>query len=194
MVERGPKLYDGPAAAYIHMGNLGRYLRPDWQSFSFHKSGFLRCDSELSARLRERLADGRKVIGLSWTSKNMRFGSDKKRATARLCQCFALAWLPLHRSAIRRYPCRTQSGAARSRCDHDSLPDIDNFGDIEGLAALIGACDIVVTVSNTTAHLAGALGKETYLLVPTGRARMWCWFRDRDDNPFYPRMRIRRQK
>ena len=72
----------------------------------------------------------------------------------------------------------------------ERLPDIDNMNDIDGLASLIAACDIVVTVSNTTAHLAGALGKETYLLVPTGRGRMWCWFRDRDDNPFYPRMRL----
>ena len=51
----------------------------------------------------------------------------------------------------------------------------------------------MVTVSNATAHLAGALGKETYLLVPSGRGRMWCWFRDRDDSPFYPRMRLKRK-
>ena len=38
------------------------------------------------------------------------------------------------------------------------LEDIDNTNDLDGLAALMGACDAVVTVSNTTAHLAGALG------------------------------------
>jgi hypothetical protein len=61
------------------------------------------------------------------------------------------------------------------------------------LSALIGACDLVVTVSNTTAHLAGALGQETYVLVPYGQARMWYWFHDRTDNPFYPEIKIRRQ-
>jgi len=39
------------------------------------------------------------------------------------------------------------------------LDDIDNTNDIDGLAALISACDAVITVSNTTAHLAGALGR-----------------------------------
>ena len=77
------------------------------------------------------------------------------------------------------------------RIEH--LDDIDNMNDIDGLAALITACDLVVTVSNTTAHLAGALGKETYVLVPFGQARMWYWFHDRADTPFYPEIKIRRQ-
>ena len=38
------------------------------------------------------------------------------------------------------------------------LDDVDNYQDIDGLAALITACDAVVTVSNTTVHIAGALG------------------------------------
>ena len=58
---------------------------------------------------------------------------------------------------------------------------------------MITACDFVVTISNTTAHLAGALGKEAYVLVPFGQARMWYWFHDRSDNPFYPDIKIRRQ-
>ena len=33
--------------------------------------------------------------------------------------------------------------------------------------------------------------KENYLLGPTGRGRMWCWFRDRHDSPFYPRMSLK---
>ena len=37
--------------------------------------------------------------------------------------------------------------------------DVDNTNDIDGLAALISACDLAVTVDNTTVHLAGALGK-----------------------------------
>lgn len=194
VVARGTEFYDGPVAAHIHMGSLGRHLRPDWQSFPRYENGFLRCDSALSGRLRERLADGRKVVGLSWASKNLRFGSDK---SAQLHDFAGILCLPGCRfidlqygdTRVEREAVQQDLGVAIER-----LPDIDNFSDIDGLASLIAACDIVVTVSNTTAHLAGALGKETYLLVPTGRARMWCWFRDRDDSPFYPRMRLYRQK
>ncbi|HVT55080.1 MAG TPA: hypothetical protein VHD34_03395, partial [Xanthobacteraceae bacterium] len=74
------------------------------------------------------------------------------------------------------------------------LDEIDNTNDIDGLAALIEACDAVVTVSNTTAHLAGALGKPVWILVPQGHGRLWYWFRDRTDSPWYPGARIVRQQ
>ena len=76
----------------------------------------------------------------------------------------------------------------------ERLPDIDNTNDLDGLAALMCACDAVVTVSNTTAHLAGALGRPTLVMVPHGHARIWYWFRDRDESPWYPRVRVRRQQ
>ena len=55
------------------------------------------------------------------------------------------------------------------------VSQVDNYHDIDGLAALIDACDVIVTTSNTTAHLAGALGKKTLLLLPFGRGQLWYW-------------------
>jgi tetratricopeptide (TPR) repeat protein len=193
-VARTAESYKGPAEAYVHLASLGRQFRPDWTSFPVHENGFLRCDGELSARLRHRLADGRKVIGLSWASKNTRHGATKSArlhdfaTTLRLPGCRFID-LQYGDTRVEREAVRQDLGVTVERLD-----DIDNFNDIEGLAALIAACDVVVTVSNTTAHLAGALGKETYLLVPTGRARLWYWFRDIDYNPFYSRMRVYRKK
>ena len=43
---------------------------------------------------------------------------------------------------------------------------VDNREDLDGLAALIEACDLVVSTSNVTIHLAGALGKDTWVLLP----------------------------
>jgi ADP-heptose:LPS heptosyltransferase len=74
----------------------------------------------------------------------------------------------------------------------ERLEDIDNTNDIDGLAALITACDLVTTVSNTTAHLAGALGKPTVVFVPFGRARIWYWFKEGSTCPWYPRLRLKR--
>jgi len=75
----------------------------------------------------------------------------------------------------------------------EHLDDIDNTNDIDGLAALIAACDLVVTVSNTTAHLAGALGKPTIVFVPSGQGRLWYWFHEGDDSPWYPHVHLKRQ-
>ena len=54
---------------------------------------------------------------------------------------------------------------------------VDNREDLDGLAALIELCDLVVSTSNVTIHLAGALGKETWVLLPY--VAIW-WLLDRD--------------
>ena len=76
----------------------------------------------------------------------------------------------------------------------ERLDDIDNMNDIDGLAALIAACDAVLTVSSTTAHLAGAVGAPTWVMVPLGRGHLWYWFQDRPVSPWYPNLQVRRQE
>jgi ADP-heptose:LPS heptosyltransferase len=70
---------------------------------------------------------------------------------------------------------------------------VDNTQDIDGLAALISACDAVVTVSNTTAHIAGALGKRVYILLAYSQGAPWYWHVERDDSPWYPTAKLFRQ-
>ena len=66
--------------------------------------------------------------------------------------------------------------------------------DIDGLAALIDACDTVVTISNSNAHIAGALGKEVQLMLPFNAARFWYWQAERKDSLWYPHVHIVRQR
>ena len=70
--------------------------------------------------------------------------------------------------------------------DFDAGPDA--FLDT---AAVIMCCDLVITSDTAVAHLAGALGVETWLAlryVPD-----WRWMLDREDSPWYPTMRLFRQ-
>jgi Flp pilus assembly protein TadD len=71
----------------------------------------------------------------------------------------------------------------------DWMGDCDDFMDT---AALISGLDIVITVDTAIAHLAGAMGKPVWLLNRT--AGDWRWMSDREDSPWYPGMRIFRQK
>jgi len=73
------------------------------------------------------------------------------------------------------------------------VDEIDNHADIDGLAALIGACDVIVTVSNTTAHLAAALGRKVLLLLPFSQGLLWYWHHGRTDSPWYADVRLYRQ-
>jgi tetratricopeptide (TPR) repeat protein len=184
--------YGGRFDAQAPIGGLGRYLRMDWKSFPRREQGYLVADGERAAGLRRRLlADT--VVGLSWSSQAAKFGKAKSAALRDFEPI--LRWpgcrfvdLQYGDTAAERAAVERETGI---RIEH--LDDIDNTRDIDGLTALIAACDLVVTVSNVTAHLAGALGKPTWVLVPHGNARLWYWFKDGADSPWYPHVRLRRQ-
>ena len=70
------------------------------------------------------------------------------------------------------------------------IDEIDNFYDLDGLASLIDACDCVVSVSNTTAHIAGSIGKKTYLMIPQNRGRLWYWPKENEQSIWYKSIQI----
>jgi ADP-heptose:LPS heptosyltransferase len=63
--------------------------------------------------------------------------------------------------------------------------------DLAETAALIGCLDLVITVDTSVAHLAGALGCPTWILLPW--TPDYRWLLDRDDSPWYPSVRLFRQ-
>jgi hypothetical protein len=56
------------------------------------------------------------------------------------------------------------------------------------------ACDFVISVSNSTAHLSGALGKETLLLLSHSVGRFWYWNEYEGSNLWYPNIKVFQQK
>jgi tetratricopeptide (TPR) repeat protein len=68
----------------------------------------------------------------------------------------------------------------------------EDFADFEALAAAISALDLVITVDTAIAHLAGALGRPVWILLPF--APDWRWQLDRTDSPWYPTARLFRQR
>ncbi len=132
------------------------------------------------------------MIGISWRSTNPKIGKHK---TAKLEDFLPILSQPgLGFINLQYGDTAEEIGAiAESGFQVRHIEEIDNTNDIDGLAALIEACDAVVTVSNTTAHLAGALGKPVWVLIPHGDVRIWYWFNDRDC-PWYPGARIVRKQ
>jgi ADP-heptose:LPS heptosyltransferase len=59
-------------------------------------------------------------------------------------------------------------------------------------ARIMRALDLVISVDTMTAHLAGALARPTWTLLPYDCD--WRWMRDREDSPWYPTMRLFRQQ
>lgn len=67
----------------------------------------------------------------------------------------------------------------------------DELDDFSDTAALVAAVDVVVSVDTSVAHLAGALGKPLWLLLPY--VPEWRWLLEREDSPWYPTARLFRQ-
>jgi ADP-heptose:LPS heptosyltransferase len=70
----------------------------------------------------------------------------------------------------------------------DLAPALNDFSDT---AAALSALDLVVTVDTSMAHLAGALGRPVWTMLP--HAQDWRWLKTREDTPWYPTMRLFRQ-
>ena len=191
VVASGSDLSGQPIAAQISVGSLGGHLRLKWDDFPKREQGYLVADRERVGALRARLdTDRRRVIGLSWRSSNPLRGGNK---SARLSDFAAVLRLPGTRFVDLQYGDTTEERAEVERLTGvrvERLDDIDNTNDIEGLAALMNACDVVVTVSNTNAHLAGALGRPTWVFAPFGFAKLWYWFVGKKQSPWYPRVSV----
>jgi len=67
----------------------------------------------------------------------------------------------------------------------------EHQADLGDAAAMIAMLDLVITIDTSIAHVAGAMGKPTWVLLPFSTD--WRWLRDRADNPWYPTARLFRQ-
>lgn len=142
----------------------------------------------LPAAWRERLATGdRPKVGLVW-SGNAAHVNDRNRS-------IPLATLrPLFDLDADFVSLQTELRAG----DEEILrgqgnivpagPSLANFSDT---AALVSALDLVVTVDTSVAHLAGALGRPVWILLPF--VPDWRWLLGREDSPWYPSARLFRQ-
>ncbi len=72
------------------------------------------------------------------------------------------------------------------------LGELDGDGAFVDRAAMMSHLDLVITSDTSIAHLAGAMGRPVWTLLSTGCD--WRWLTDRQDTPWYPSMRLFRQK
>ena len=83
--------------------------------------------------------------------------------------------------------------AAKSLVDYDGVKDWhEEIHDFSDTAHLLQQLDLVISVDTAVAHLAGALNRPTWLLRPQNAD--FRWLKGRSDSPWYPSMRLFRQR
>jgi tetratricopeptide (TPR) repeat protein len=188
----------------IPIGSLARYLRPSRESFVGRGGGYLRAKEGLRDYFRERIGvgSGERVIGLSWKSAAPETGAARSLGLEELVSALSSAGQKIRFVNLQYGDVEADIRGVRERLGIEvySESEVDNREDLEGLAGLIEACDEVVSVGNATAHLAGALGKKTLVLLPSKTLRLsngilaggWRWFQCHERCLWYDSVRLLR--
>jgi len=177
----------------MSLSDLGLAFRTSSDSFPKRRSTLV-ADEARRKILRARYAGirpGNVLVGLSWSSeKNHEIGWLKGNRLE--------AWQPILQTpdvtfVNLQYGDQSETLArVREQAGIDVTWDrsIDPLKDMDGFAAQVAAMDAVVSVSNTTVHTAGALGIPVNVMLGHGRGRLWYWFQQGSDSPWYPSARL----
>ena len=174
----------------IYAGSLGRFFRTSKESFTgkhyLTKINNYR-DKELDSIIESH--KGLK-IGLSWKSFNNRYAKEKS---------LELNNFELILKKENSIFFNLQYGDINNEINLFNksnnkkiitLKNLDLFNDFNGLANLLSKLDIFITVSNSTAHLAGALGIKTLLIKPENHAAYHYWDYEDGKTPWYDSLKI----
>jgi tetratricopeptide (TPR) repeat protein len=144
-------------------------------------------DRGKSALWKDRLTTAGLKVGLVWAGTD----TDPRRA----CH---LGWLKALSDIPGVYLYGLQKGIAAEQIEVEGLPEgmrMTNLGqefeDFADTAAVIENLDLVISIDTSVAHLAGAMGKPVWVMLPY--AADWRWFLNRNDSPWYPTMQLFRQ-
>ncbi len=153
---------------------------------------YLKAAPERIAAWKDRLAaclpPGLKRIGLAWSGRPTH--PNDRRRSIRLERLLPLidAGNAAFVSLQKPLPDADRGLMPRFNGMMDLSGDLTDFGET---AALIENLDLIITVDTSMGHLAGALGKPVWIMVP--KAADWRWQLDREDSPWYPSARLFRQ-
>ncbi len=179
----------------VYLGDLARYLTS--HPARSQPGTFLACDPARRDHLRrtyEARADGRPIIGVTWASRSL-IGWLRSLPLATLTAALPQGALVVN---LQYGESEGEIAAAQAaRPDLEFLTDnqVDQMADLAGFAAQIAALDRVVTIDNTTAHIAGALGHpDTHVLLPAGSECMWYWGSEATRDPWYGSLILHRQE
>ena len=149
---------------------------------------YLHAPADLRAQWQKRIAStAGSNVGIVWRGSPHLIHDRFRNRSMRLEDLRPLAAIP----GVTLYSLQSGEGRTELLDANPPFPAIDLAPDFPNTAAAIEALDLVVTVDTSIAHLAGGLGKRTFLMLPYHPD--FRWMADRDDTPWYPAMRLFRQ-
>jgi ADP-heptose:LPS heptosyltransferase len=175
-VDDRKKVGENEYNAQIAVGSLLKHFRSNISDFERASSGWLKADSKKTSVLRRKLKSHKndKIIGISWFTRAKKVTSQLRNVPIDLFSNF-LKKLPATYVNLQYGETTEELSQIRSKSGLEvkQIENLDLFNDLDGLAALISACDIVISIDNATVHLAGALGVDAKILLPFDAEERW---------------------
>lgn len=179
---------------FVFTGSLGKFFRNSLDDFIRQPLRFLKSDPlEVKSLMNLLGKKDKKLCGLSWKSSSELTGIDKSISLKSLIDILKIPELDFVNLQYGDVEEEIKFISSEIGVNIDLVSDIDKYNNIDSLTSLIDVCVYVVTTSNVTAHIAGGLGKDTYLLVPFLAGRIWYWHDQDDKSIWYPSVKIFRQ-
>ena len=133
------------------------------------------------------------IVGIAWRSSNPEFGNEKSAPLGEWGEILSVQGASFVSLQYGDVADERRDAERRFGNPIATLPGLDVFADLDGLAALHAACDLVITTSTVNAHFQGGLGRPGWVLLPKRIGTLWYWFGDREQSPWYPSLTLIRQ-
>jgi tetratricopeptide (TPR) repeat protein len=178
--------------AHIPIGDLGRLLSIDKNKLQLNAKPYLKPNLKRQEEYDHYFSDLKPSIicGIAWRSKNEAVGSDKSLSLLKLAPLFNLKNIKFVNLQYGDVSKEVEDVQMALGTTIHINPNLDATNDIDGLVSQINMCDMVVTTSNVTAHLAGAVGKKGVVLLPYSRGKLWYWHDGQGSSLWYPSLHL----
>lgn len=170
----------------IYAGSLGKLFRNSINDFP--KKSFLKSPKIINNNIKKVLEESKNYIkiGISWTSKSL-VGSDKSLT---LIQLKPILSMKKKFYFINMQYHDSKNEIIKFEKDNNNIKineliNVDMYNDFDALAFTLKKLDLFITVSNSTAHLAAALGVETWIIKPKNHAVFHYWNQPGKTTPWY---------
>ena len=168
--------------SHLPIGSLPLHFRQEPNDFKKSSQGWLQADPTRVQKIRQHVVktETQKIIGISWKTSslisNAYLRNIKIEKFLNSLKELDLIFVNLQYGDVSE---EISNLKANHGIDVLEIPDLDLFNDIDGLAALISACDSVISIDNLTPHLAGALKIRTHLLLTYAADERWGYKTDK---------------
>ena len=179
----------------LSFGDLAGLFVKNNLYFSENKDHYIYSDPFIKKQLEVNIKSKNKFLcGISWISKTDEIGINKSITLEILKPVLKIENIEFIDLQYSNTSMEREKFYNENNIKIKTMKNIDNFNDLNGLSSLIDVCDFVITISNTNAHIAGSLGKKTFLLLPKGKGRLWYWISEKSRSVWYPKIEIVEQE